>query len=51
MKILDTHLGSGSSRISADKAKLNFIGFETNENYLDDHKKRYENFKSQFTLF
>ena len=51
MKILDTHLGSGSSRISANKAKLNFVGFETNGNFLDDHNKRYGNYKSQFRLF
>jgi len=28
MKILDTHLGSGSSRISANKNKLHFVGCE-----------------------
>ena len=50
MKILDTHLGSGSSRISADKFKLDFTGFETNEMYFDDQEKRYANYKSQFCM-
>jgi len=51
MKILDTHLGSGSSRISADKAKLNFTAFEKNEIYYNDQEKRFKQHKSQYTLF
>ena len=31
--VLDTHLGSGSSRISANKCGFNFIGFETDKEY------------------
>lgn len=50
MKILDTHLGSGSSRISADKAKLDFTAFETNEMYFNDQEKRYIKFKGQLRL-
>ena len=34
MKVLDTHLGSGSSRIAAHKNKLNFVGFEIDEEYF-----------------
>jgi site-specific DNA-methyltransferase (adenine-specific) len=51
MKILDTHLGSGSSRISAQKNKLNFVGFEIDKDHFNNQNKRYENFVSQLTLF
>lgn len=49
--ILDTHIGSGSIRIAADKAKLNLIGFENNKMHFDDQEKRYANYKSQLELF
>jgi site-specific DNA-methyltransferase (adenine-specific) len=51
MKILDTHLGSGSSRISANRANLNFVGCEINEEYFNEQNKRYENFVSQLSMF
>jgi len=51
MKILDTHLGSGSSRISANKYKLNFVGFEIDEEYFNKQEKRYADFASQTRLF
>lgn len=50
-KILDTHLGSQSSRIAAWKAKLDFIGFETDIDYFQQGNKRFEDFKKQLTLF
>ena len=49
--ILDTHVGSGSSRIAADKAGLNFVGFEIDEEYFNAANKRFDNFKSQARLF
>jgi len=49
--ILDTHLGSGSSRISANKAKLNFVGFEVDEDHFNNQNKRYADFVSQMRLF
>ncbi len=49
--ILDTHVGSGSSRIAADKAGLNFVGFEIDEEYFNAANKRFDNFKSQMRLF
>ena len=49
--ILDTHVGSGSSRIAADKAGLNFIGFEIDDEYFNTANKRFDNFKSQIRLF
>lgn len=51
MKILDTHLGSGSSRISADKSKLDFTAYEINEMYFNDQEKRFSNYKSQLRLW
>jgi len=51
MKILDTHLGSGSSRISANKNKLNFVGCEIDEEYFNKQNKRYEEFVSQSRLW
>tara|TARA_R110002020_G_scaffold17507_3_gene61409 strand:+ start:581 stop:1303 length:723 start_codon:yes stop_codon:yes gene_type:complete len=50
MKILDTHLGSGSSRISAYKFQLYFRGIEINQKYLDDSKHRFNEFKRQTVL-
>lgn len=50
-KLLDTHLGSQSSRIAAWKAKLDFIGFETDIDYFQQGNKRFEDFKKQLTLF
>lgn len=50
-KIIDTHLGSGSSRISAYKAGLDFTGFEIDKDYFEASEKRFNQFKSQLTLF
>jgi len=50
-KILDTHLGSGSSRIAAYKHGLDFTGFELDKDYFEASEKRFNNFKSQLTLF
>ena len=50
-KVLDTHLGSGSSRISANKNKLNFVGFEIDEDYFNKQEKRYADFTSQLRMF
>lgn len=36
MKVLDTHHGSGSNRIAADMAGLEFVGFEVFEPYYMD---------------
>ena len=49
--ILDTHLGSGSSRIAADKAGLNFIGCELDADYFAAHEKRWKEYKMQLKLF
>jgi site-specific DNA-methyltransferase (adenine-specific) len=50
-KILDTHLGSQSSRIAANKAGLDFTGFELDPDYFKQGNKRYENHISQLRIF
>ena len=41
-KILDTHLGSGSSRIAAYHAGLDFYGCELDKEYFDKANERFE---------
>lgn len=48
--ILDTHLGSGSSRIAADRAGLNFVGCELDADYFAAHEKRWNEYKAQLKL-
>ena len=50
-KILDTHLGSGSSRVAANKAGLDFVGFEIDEEYFAASDERFKKFISQTRLF
>lgn len=50
-RILDTHLGSGSSRIAAYKADLDFVGFEIDPGYYQSSVTRFSNFTSQESLF
>ena len=50
-KILDTHLGSGSNRISAYKNGFDFTAFEIDEDYYKSQEKRFNDFKSQLRLF
>lgn len=50
-KILDTHLGSGSSRIAAYDAGLDFVGCEIDKEYFDKQEERFEKHTSQMNLF
>ncbi len=50
-KILDTHLGSQSSRIAAFNMGLNFWGCELDKDYFDAGNKRFENVIKQQSLF
>ena len=50
-KILDTHLGSGSSRISAYFNKMDFVGFEVDAEYCENSNKRFNDEVSQMRLF
>lgn len=49
-KILDTHLGSGSSRIAAHDMGFNFTGFEIDKDYFEAQEKRFKNHIAQLTL-
>jgi site-specific DNA-methyltransferase (adenine-specific) len=48
--ILDTHLGSGSSRIAADMEGYNFTGYELDKDYFDASVKRFNDYKQQIKL-
>ena len=50
-KILDTHLGSGSSRIAAWDAGLDFVGCEIDKHYFDAQEKRFKQHAAQGNLF
>lgn len=50
-KILDTHLGSQSSRIAAEIEGYDFYGCELDPEYFDAGCKRFEQHKLQPTLF
>lgn len=50
-KILDTHLGSGSSRIAAYDLGFEFTGFELDEDYFKASEKRFKQHTDQLTLF
>lgn len=50
-KILDTHLGSGSSRIAAYDLGFDFTGFELDKDYFDAQEKRFQNHIAQGKLF
>lgn len=50
-KILDTHLGSGSSRIAAYNTGLDFIGFEIDRDYFEAQEKRFAEATAQIDFF
>lgn len=50
-KILDTHLGSGSSAIAAHNLGFEFVGIEIDKEYYESAKKRLINHMRQLTLF
>ena len=50
-KILDTHLGSGSSRIAAYDAGLDFVGYEICKEYFDKQEQRFQDHIAQMSLF
>jgi site-specific DNA-methyltransferase (adenine-specific) len=49
-KILDTHLGSGSSRIAAYEMGFDFTAFELDKEYFEAQEKRYNNHILQLKL-
>lgn len=50
-KILDTHLGSGSSRIASYRNGFDFVGFELDKDYFDAQEKRFKIETAQQQLF
>ena len=50
-KILDTHLGSGSSRLAAYTMGLDFVGCEIDKEYFKMQEERFENYTAQTSLF
>ena len=50
-RILDTHLGSGSSAIAAHNLGFDFVGTELDADYYAAAVKRFEAHKAQQTLF
>lgn len=50
-RILDTHLGSQSSRIAAYDAGLDFVGLEIDKNYFDRGEERFAAYIAQMSLF
>jgi site-specific DNA-methyltransferase (adenine-specific) len=49
-KILDTHLGSGSSRIAADMEGFDFYACELDTDYFNASQKRFNDYKKQLKL-
>ena len=50
-RILDTHLGSGSSRIAAYHLGFDFVGFEIDKTYFDLQEQRFARHTAQMSLF
>lgn len=50
-RILDTHLGSGSSAIASYNYKFDFVGLEIDKKYFDTAKQRLEDYRKQLTMF
>lgn len=50
-KILDTHLGSGSSRIAAYNLGFDFTGYEIDKDYFDAQEERFAAHTAQINLF
>ena len=50
-RILDTHLGSGSSRIAAHQLGYYFVGCEKDKTYFEKEEERFREYVSQMELF
>ena len=49
-RILDTHLGSGSSRIAAYEMGFDFVGCEIDKDYFEAQERRWEHHISQMRI-
>ena len=50
-KILDTHLGSGSSRIAAYDLGFDFVGYEIDPVYFAQQEERFKRHTNQINMF
>lgn len=50
-RVLDTHLGSGSSAIAAHYFGVDFVGCELDKDYFESAKKRFEQQTAQLAMF
>ena len=50
-KLLDTHLGSGSSRIAAYNLGFDFTGYEIDKDYFGAQERRFEAHTAQQSIF
>lgn len=50
-RILDTHLGSGSSRIACHDMGFDFVGLEIDKDYFEAQEKRFKEHSLQKELF
>jgi len=50
MKVVDTHIGSGSIRITADKFNCDLIGTEIDSEHWIDQENRYNSHKQQLKI-
>jgi len=50
-KIIDTHVGSGSSLIACHDEGFEYLGFELDQDYYNDASKRIDQHKAQGKLF
>lgn len=51
MKVLDTHLGSGTARRAAYDMDLDFTGFEIDKEYFERQEKDFEEHTAQYNFF
>lgn len=51
MKIIDTHLGGGSSRIAAYDFNCEFVACEIDKDYYNDQEERFQQHLNNFKLF
>ena len=50
-RVLDTHVGSGSSRIACAEFGFDFVGCEIDKTYYELQEKRFKEFSDQLMLF
>ena len=50
-KILDTHMGSGSSRIAAYNMGFDYVGCEIDKDYFEKEEERFREHSMQINLF